>query len=479
MSGTTGGPGHILTSPDEVLSTMHKDGTRRWIYPTPSPGGLLRRRQLVGWALIVLFFGLPIVKIGGEPAMFLDIIHRRFAIFGGVFYATDTLLLWLFGMTLLLGIALFTAVFGRVWCGWACPQTVYMEFIFRPLDRLIEGKESARRKLDAGPWTGEKIAKKGIKLFAYTLIGAAMSHTFVAYFVSWDQLLGWMHHAPATHWTFFLMMAITTALVVFDFYYFREQMCTIACPYARIQSVIQDRDSMIVSYDPTRGEPRGKRRRAAESEGTVKLVAPPQGDCIDCGACVRTCPTGIDIRDGLQMECIGCTQCIDACDAIMISTKQPIGLIRYTSENALQGKPSRLLRPRLALYAALMLLVGGLFSMALYKSGGLEVEIFRAPGAPFAILPTGEISNRVKLRVHNRTGLAQNVRVELTAPAGGRLQIVGPPTLELVPGQLRREEIWIVLPRAAFHDGQVQGHFRILGGPKNTRELAFTLLGPQ
>jgi cytochrome c oxidase accessory protein FixG len=459
---------------------MHKDGSRRWLYPTLTPGGLHRRRQIVGWVLITLFFGLPIAKIGGEPAMFLDIIHRRFVLFGKIFYATDTLLLWLFGMTLLLGVALFTAVFGRVWCGWACPQTVYMEFIFRPLDRLIEGKEGARRKLDDGPWTGEKIAKKGLKFAIYTLIGAAMAHTFVAYFVSWDQLLVWMQSSPATHWGFFLMMAITTALVVFDFYYFREQMCTIACPYARIQSVLQDRDSMIVSYDPNRGEPRGKRKKSAQAEGEVKLIASqPQGDCIDCGACVRTCPTGIDIRDGLQMECIGCTQCIDACDAIMISVKQPTGLIRYTSENALQGKPSALLRPRVGLYAALMLAVGGLFMLALSHAGGLEVEIFRAPGAPFSVLPTGEVSNRVKIRVHNRLAVAQNVRVELVEPAGARLQIVGPPTLALSPGQMRREEAWVVMPAGAFKDGQVKGRFRVGDTPDAIREVSFTLLGPQ
>jgi cytochrome c oxidase accessory protein FixG len=321
------------------------------------------------------------------------------------------------------------------------------------------------------------VFKKGAKLAIYTVIGSAMAHTFVAYFVGWHQLLIWMQGPPSTSWTFFLMMAFTTALIVFDFYYFREQMCTIACPYARIQSVLQDADSLIVSYDPTRGEPRGKRRR--DAAGGVKIVVPPQGDCIDCGACVRTCPTGIDIRDGLQMECIGCTQCIDACDAIMISVNQPVGLIRYTSERALQGAAVRLLRPRVGLYAGLMLLAIGLFTMAVMSAGGLEVEIFRAPGAPFAVLPTGEVSNRVKLRVHNRTGVAQNVRVELTEPAGARLQIVGPPILELVPGQMRREEIWIVMPRDAFHDGEVKGHFRVSGDAQNTRQLIFTLLGPQ
>jgi cytochrome c oxidase accessory protein FixG len=480
MSGKHALPGHIIESPEEVLSTMHKDGKRRWLYPTLSKGNLYLRRKILGWLLIVLFFGLPVAKIGGQPAMFLDIIHRRFVLFGKTFYATDTIILWLFGLTILLIIAAVTAVFGRVWCGWACPQTVYMEFIFRPIDRLIEGKESARRKLDEGPWTGEKIAKKGAKLVVYTLIAAAMAHSFVAYFVSWDQLLVWMQSSPATHWGFFLMMAITTALVVFDFYYFREQMCTIACPYARIQSVLQDRDSMIVSYDSKRGEPRGRRKRGKADEGEVKLVVPAaQGDCIDCGACVRTCPTGIDIRNGLQMECIGCTQCIDACDAIMISVKQPVGLIRYTSENALEGKPTRILRPRVGLYMGLMALVGTLFTLALTSAGGLEVEIFRAPGAPFAALPTGEVSNRVKIRVHNRTDLAQDVRVELVEPEGARVQIVGPPTLTLTPGQMKREEAWVVIPKAAFKDGQVRGRFRVGSGPQLVEEIPFTLLGPK
>lgn len=470
----------ILESPAEVLSTMHKDGKRRWLYPTPSQGKYLMWRRLVAYLLILAFFGLPILHINDKPAMFLDIARRQFTFFGKTLYATDTLLLMLFGITMALAIIMLTALLGRVWCGWACPQTVYLEFIFRPLERLIEGKPQTSKRRDEAGFSADLAWRKALKWTIYLALSLALSHTFVAYFVSWENLLAWITGPPAKHWPFFLLMAGTTALVFFDFTYFREQMCTIACPYARMQSVLMDRDSLIVSYDNTRGEPRGRRSKKAVSldgtDATLNLNA--LGDCIDCGACVRTCPTGIDIRDGLQMECLGCTQCIDACDEIMVKVNKPVGLIRYTSENALQGKPARILRPRVLVYSGLISLFVMLFGVVLSNTGGFDVDVLRATGAPFIQLPTGEIANRVKVRVQNRTEDVRDIKVEVLEPKGASFRWIGRQHMELQAGQMDRLEAFIVAPAEVFKGGKVRARFKVGDGTTLAQEVEFGLLGP-
>lgn len=470
----------VVESPEEVLSTLHKDGRRRWIYPKLSTGALFHKRRIVAWALIVLFFALPLIQVGGKPAVFLDIIHRQFTLLGMTFYATDTLLLMLFGLGLMVVIALVTALLGRAWCGWACPQTVYLEFIFRPIERLIEGPENKRRKNDEGPMSPQLAMRKGLKYAIYTLISLAMSHTFVAYFVSWSQLTEWMTSPPTSHWPFFVMMALVTGLILFDFGIFREQMCLIACPYSRFQSVLMDRDSLIVSYDAGRGESRGKRNRAQrEREAAGEDIG--LGDCIDCGACVRTCPTGIDIRNGLQMECVSCTQCIDACDGIMESLGKPGGLVRYVSERSLEdNEKTKVLRPRVLLYAGLLTLLGGLFAVNVARTGGVEVEITRAFGAPFTRLPNGDVTNRVQLRLRNRTGADADFEIRILEPKEAKLRVVGPPKTHIKQGKMKRVETWVILPLDAFKDGtgSRKARFEVTDGKGTRRELRYTLLGP-
>lgn len=470
--------GNILESPEEVLSTLGKDGKRKWMYPTLSEGVWLTRRTVVGWALIVLFMALPLIPIGGKPAVFLDVANREFTFFGGTLYATDTLVLMLFLLSVFVSVFFATALLGRAWCGWGCPQTVYMEFVFRPIERLIEGNERARRKADEGPDTLDKTARKVAKYAAFTAVALVMAHTFVAYFVSWPQLIAWMTGPPTEHWGIFLLMAATTAAIVLDFAYFREQMCTIACPYARLQSVLVDRDSLIVSYDAGRGEARGRRTRAyrkALEAGTVE----PLGDCVDCGACVRTCPTGIDIRDGLQMECIGCTQCIDACDAIMDKLGQPGGLVRYTSENSLENTKPRIVRPRLVIYALLfVVMVSGLVA-AVHARGGADFNITRATGAPFITMPEGQVANRLKFRIQNRSGAQERYTIVPATPEGLEVKIVGRPELVFEDGEQRHVEAWVVVPPERFERGAVEGVFELHDkAGVAIKTLEFNLLGP-
>ena len=467
----------ILESPEAVLSTMDKDGSRRWIYPTLSPGRFLNARRVVGFVLIAFFVALPWIKIADKPAIFLNITGGEFTFFGLTLHSTDTVLLMLFMLIILLSVFFFTALFGRVWCGWGCPQTVYLELVFRPIERLIEGKESARRRRDAGPMTPEKFARKAVKLAVFTLISLFLAHTFVAYFVSWPELLRWMTLSPAQHPGYFATMAITTALVLFDFGYFREQMCTIACPYARFQSVLMDRDSLIVSYDPGRGEPRGRRLR---SKGPIDLENPQArlGDCIDCGACVRTCPTGIDIRDGLQMECVSCTQCVDACDAIMDAIDKPRGLIRYTSENAIENKPTRVLRPRLMAYGVALVVLSTLFVALIGQRQPLEVDIGRMPGPAFTETADGQIANRLRIRLRNRTGDDRQATLRVTEPEGASVRVVGPQTIALEAGELTRVEVWTTAPPASLPGGSATATFEILIEGEPWATSSFPLLGP-
>ncbi len=467
----------ILQSPDEVLSTLGRDGKRKWLYPVESKGRFLTWRRYAGVLLVAVYLALPIVHVGGKPAMLLDLVHREFALFGAVFYPTDTLLLMLMLIAVMVAVMLFTALLGRVWCGWACPQTVYLEFVFRPVERLIEGKEHVRKRRDEGPLTLDKAWRKTVKWSIFMVVSLLLAHTFVAYFVGWEALMAWMQAPPTEHWGFFVVMAITTGLILFDFGIFREQMCTIACPYARMQSIMLDEDSTIVSYDTGRGEPRSKRSKKQlrmEEEGLV----PQEGDCIDCFACVRTCPTGIDIRDGLQMECVACTQCIDACDHIMDNIGKPRGLIRYTSERELDGKKTRLVRPRTLIYSAALIFVLSAFSVVITQRSDYDINIGRAVGEPYAELGDGRIANRLRFRVRNQTAQPASFSVRAASGTPVELRPVEALPITLDGGEMRRVEIWVMTPASAFESDAMPVTFLLEFSDGQVLERSFTLLGP-
>lgn len=454
---------------DRVLSTLNADGSRRWLRPWLSPGRFLARRRITAYALIAVFAALPYLKINGRPTILLDIAAREFTFFGVTFYPTDTLPLALLILSVFVSIFLVTALFGRVWCGWACPQTVYLEFLYRPIERFFDGRPGRKKK--AGAW------RKPAKYATFLLVSMFLAHIFLAYFVGIDRLARWITTPPTEHPTAFLVMASVTGLMMFDFAFFREQTCLIACPYGRFQSVMLDRHSLIITYDEKRGEPRGRLSRSAKTGDVALPVTPVPGDCIDCGMCVRTCPTGIDIREGLQMECVGCAQCIDACDAVMDKIGKPRGLIRYSSQEAVERGRFTLLRPRVLIYPVLLAAVLTGLTLTVADRPAALVTLTRSPGIPFATLPDGTVSNQLIIKIRNQSPEAATYAATILGVEGARLESDALP-MTVEPGDVRAVPVTAIIPAGSFESGRRDATLRVENGVGFATERRFRLLGP-
>lgn len=457
-----------FAQPDEqVLSTLYGDGSRRWLRPRLSRGRFLTRRRLTAYFLLAIFTVVPYLSLNGKPLVLLDLPARRFTILGFTFLPSDTLLLALFLVMFILSIFLITAMFGRFWCGWMCPQTVYLEFVYRPLERLFDGP----------PGAGGEAIRKGsplrsaMKYPVFLLVSVFLAHTFLAYFVGVDVLAQWVRQSPWEHPATFSIMLAATAGMMFNFCYFREQTCIVACPYGRLQSVLLDRNSLIVSYDAQRGEPRGYVRCARGTDA-------PRGQCVDCRMCVATCPTGIDIRDGLQMECLACAQCIDACDAVMTKLKRPRGLIRYTSQARMAGESGRLLRPRVVLYPLGLAVLAVLFAVVLAGKTTVDVTVLRGLGSPFTVSPEGEVTNQVRIKITNRTDRPASYRVDALPGVPARL-IMDQEAVVLAGGESRTSNVLIVTPASVFRQGVCDIQLRISDGPRELHVVEYRLLGPR
>lgn len=452
----------------DSVSTINDDGSRHFLHPADIRGRWTTARRIVAAVLIAIYVLLPWIPVGGYPALFLDVAERRFHLFGWTVASQETWLLFFFltGM----GFTLFfvTALLGRVWCGWACPQTVFLEFGFRALERLIDGDAPARRRLDAAPWDSRKTTKRIVKHALFVLLAALVAHLFLSYFVSLPHLYEMITGAPTEHWGLFLFMMVATALLYGNFAWFREQLCIVICPYGRLQSALVDDHSLVVGYDAKRGEPRRGSEAAADA---------PAGDCIDCLRCVHVCPTGIDIRQGLQLECVACTACIDACDDVMTRLKKPRGLIRYDSLTNFAGGRTRWIRPRTVIYAVLMLLGATVLFTVLSNVKPVAFATMRMPGGAYFV-DTDAVRNQLLVRLTNKTTAPRRFTLSLVgAPAG--IQSTGTDeAIEVAPMDEGLHTVIVRMPRAVY-----TGKFRFkiavhdeVGGYTLEREAEF--LGP-
>ena len=452
---------------------MNEDGSRRWIRPKPAFGKWYRRRQVVAYFLMALLFVAPFIRVAGKPLFLMDFERRQFTLMGYTFLPTDTLAFMFFLGTVIIGIFLLTALFGRVWCGWACPQTVFLEWLYRPIERFFDGGYTGSRNLDKkGAWfTPRRIAKYA----TYLVLSLFVAHILLALFVGTENLYHWVLNPPSQHPTAFFLVMLTTGLVWFNFTYFREQTCLIVCPYGRWQAALLDKQSLIVAYDAKRGEPRAL---------GVKDRDPGAGDCIMCNACVQTCPTGIDIRNGLQMECVHCTQCIDACDEVMQKVGKPPGLIRYASLDALAGKARHFLRVRTVFYpAVLVLMAGGLITTLALKAPA-DVTVLRGAGAPFTEEGDGRIANQVRVKISNRGNVEQRYTLAVSDVGDddeiARHATVVAPENPLVvgAGATRETSIFVMLPRDEFEHGERWMRLTVSDGKGWAEEQRYRLLGP-
>jgi len=437
---------------NDTVTTIGEGGRRVWLYPAWIRGNKLTARTIVHWLLLILLLIGPWIDIGGNPATRIDIPGRRMYVWGATLMATDGAYMLFAAGLIIFAVFLFTALFGRAWCGWSCPQTVFLESLIRPVERWIEGDASARRKLDAGPWTAEKLRKKALKYGFYLVFAGAVGTTFTAYFLGRGGVLE-AQLDPLAHPGGTATFLGITGLLLFDFAYFREQTCLVVCPYGRFQSVLLDADSLAVGYDERRGEPRGK------------VSDPAAGDCVDCKACVRVCPTGIDIRNGTQMECIQCMACIDACDDIMIKLQRPTGLVRLDSERHLAGLAAtdqrsalrRALRPRVVAYGVGLIAVIVLMIVAIGVRQPVGLDLHRMSGAPpYLSMGDGRIQNTLELRIQNRSAGPRAFTVTLVEPDPSSTELLVPGGAWIVEGEATRQFPVFVLRPEALGGGDVR-----------------------
>jgi cytochrome c oxidase accessory protein FixG len=430
----------VLNSPLNSTA-LRPDGRRTFVVPADVAGRFHRRRNVLFALLIGLWIALPWVQVGGHPAVFLDIEHRAFYLFGQVFNAQDFWMVFFLASGVGFALIATTALYGRVWCGYACPQTVFLDGVFRRVERWIEGPRNTRLRRDAGGLSVARVWRKLLKHTIYLLLAFSIAHIVLSYFVSLPNVLHYVRQNPAGHPEAFAWAFAMTALMYVNFAFFREQLCLIICPYGRLQSVLTDSDTVSVGYDALRGEPRSHRKARDEQKG----------DCVDCGRCVVVCPTGIDIRNGLQLDCIACTACIDACDEVMTRLDKPRGLIRYDSQKGLAHEPRRVLRPRIYVYAALGALGLLVASLSLRSREPFESNLLRLSGPPFVLDGPGRVRNALELHLVNKH--SQRARFTIHGVGAPDLDYLIPsPSLELGSLEERRLPLFVAAP----NDGKVR-----------------------
>ena len=445
-----------------TLATTTKDGKRIWLYPRIIKGFYYKRREIVSYALLIILFTLPWLEYKGNPIFMFNVVTRTFIVFGISFYPQDFYLLAIAIIASIMFVSLFTAIFGRIWCGWVCPQTLFMEMVFRRIENLIEGDYRKQKRLDSEDWNTSKIVKKTTKHLAFFMISFLISNIFLAYIIGKKALLSIVLENPLLHLPGLIAMIIFTIVFYFVFAKIRENVCTVICPYGRLQSSLVDKNTMVVAYDYQRGEPRGKNN---------------QGDCIDCGICVHVCPTGIDIRNGIQMECIGCTACIDACDMVMEKVKKPKNLIGYNSINGIEKGLKFKLTTRVKAYTAVLLMILAVLTYLLYNRSDVDVTILRAPGQTFQYAANGNITNVYNYQILNKSTENTTLQLSTDGLKDASIKYVGE-FGSFAKGELSTGTFIVEVPPQAIKANATAFKFQILKNGQVVKSVKSSFISP-
>ncbi len=460
----------------DTIGTLNEEGKRAWVFPKKPSGKWYTYRKYVSYVLLAFLFSAPFIKIGGNQFLMFNVLERRFNIFGFPFWPQD---FHLFVIMMIIGVVfviLFTVAFGRLFCGWICPQTIFMEMVFRRIEYWIDGDRGKQIRLSKMPWNAEKIKKRVLKWTVFFIISFLIANVFLAYLIGSDQLIRYITEGPTKHWSTLVSLLIFTAVFYFVFAWFREQVCIIACPYGRLQGVLLDNQSIVVAYDHKRGERSEGRSKFRKNEDRAALG---KGDCIDCFQCVHVCPTGIDIRNGTQLECVNCTACIDACDHIMESVNLPKGLIRYASEDAIEKKKRFTFTPRLKGYTAVLgILVAVLIGM-LFLRNDIEARILRLPGQLYERKANDKISNVYTYKLVNKTTAAiADISFELLSHKG-EIEVVSQETLNIAGQDLAEGTLFIEIPAGALSGDKDRLQIGVYSGDTLIETTTTAFLGPR
>ncbi len=459
----------------DTIATIDKEGKRAWIFPKIPKGKLYERRKLLSYFLLAFLFSAPFIKINGNQFLLFNILERKFSIFGFPFWPQDFHLVVISMIIGVVGLALFTVAFGRIFCGWFCPQTIFMEMLFRRIEFWIEGDRGAQLKLNKQEWNAEKIRKKATKWFLFFIASFVIANVFLAYLVGSDQVLDMVRQGPFYNVNTLIALLIFTAVFFFVYAWFREQVCIIACPYGRMQGVLLDNKTINVAYDHVRGEGESGRAKFKKNEDR-KLLG--KGDCIDCHQCVNVCPTGIDIRNGVQLECINCTACIDECDLIMESVNLPKGLIRYASENEIVKKEKFVFTTRMKGYAAVLAILIGVLVGMLFLRNDVEATVLRLPGQ--LLQHKGEnISNVYTYKIVNKTVRDfDNIHFKLATPKG-EIKMVGKDNFKIAKEAMAQGTLFVEIHPAFLKGDKTKITIEVYNNKELLETTTTNFLGPR
>ncbi|HEY3406294.1 MAG TPA: cytochrome c oxidase accessory protein CcoG [Ohtaekwangia sp.] len=455
----------------DSIATVDEKGKRIWIHPKKPSGYYHRLRIVVTVFLLALFFGGPFIKIGGQPLLLINIFERKFVVFGQAFWPQDFFILAVILITFFIFIIVFTVVFGRVWCGWMCPQTLFMEMVFRKIEYWIEGDAPAQRRLNKEPLSFSKFSKKTAKHIIFIVISLLISHTVMAYLIGVEETYAIITHSPLQNMAGFIGLMVFTGIFYGVYARFREQACIAVCPYGRLQGVLLGAESIVVAYDWLRGEPRGRLKKNETT--TVK-----QGDCIDCKLCVHVCPTGIDIRNGTQLECVNCTACIDACDDVMIKIGKPKGLIRFASHNSIKNGIQKLFTTRVIAYSIVLVALAGLLSFVLATRSTVETTVLKVPGTLYQRSEDGYITNLYNVEFVNKTFDSVALTTKVESPVSAVLQKVDGKPVLIPPGGLVKSVYFIKIPTAEVKSARTIVYLGIYQNDKRLETVKVKFIGP-